>query len=75
VTLPAQSDMLEIETSKLALAKADNDKTKRFADKLIKDHTETSTELKALVDAERSRLPSPLASIALTRRSSTSLPS
>lgn len=50
VTLAAQSDMLEIETSKLALAKADNDKTKQFADKMIKDHTETSTELKALVD-------------------------
>ncbi len=50
VMLAAQSDMLEIETSKLALAKSDNPKTKQFAEKMIKDHTETSTELKALVD-------------------------
>jgi putative membrane protein len=49
VTLAAQSDMLEIESSKLALTKADSDKTKQFADKMIKDHTATSTELKALV--------------------------
>ena len=49
VTLAAQSDMLEIESSKLALTKADSAKTKQFADKMIKDHTATSTELKALV--------------------------
>jgi putative membrane protein len=49
VTLAAQSDMLEIESSKLALAKSDNAKTKQFADKMIKDHTATSNELKALV--------------------------
>lgn len=50
VSLAAQGDILEIETSKLALAKADNAKAKEFAEKMIKDHTETSTELKALVD-------------------------
>jgi putative membrane protein len=49
VTLAAQSDMLEIESSKLALTKADSAKTKQFADKMIKDHTATSTELKSLV--------------------------
>lgn len=49
VTLAAQSDMLEIESSKLALTKSDNAKTKQFADKMIKDHTATSNELKALV--------------------------
>jgi putative membrane protein len=49
VTLAAQSDMLEIETSKLALRKSESDKTKQFAERMIKDHTETSTELKALV--------------------------
>src|SRR4030095_15800369 len=51
VTLAAQSDMLEIESSKLALAKSDNAKTKQFADKMIKDHTATSNELKALVSS------------------------
>jgi putative membrane protein len=49
VSLAAQSDMLEIETSKLALTKSDSDKTKQFADRMIKDHTETSTELRSLV--------------------------
>lgn len=49
VTLAAQSDMLEIESSKLALTKSDNSKTKQFAERMIKDHTQTSTELKGLV--------------------------
>ena len=49
VNLAAQSDMLEIESSKLALAKSESDKTKQFADRMIKDHTATSTELKGLV--------------------------
>lgn len=49
VTLAAQSDMLEIQSSKLALTKSDNAKSKQFAEKMIKDHTETSTELKALL--------------------------
>jgi len=45
----AQSDMLEIASSKLALTKADSDKSKRFAEQMIKDHTATSEELKGLV--------------------------
>jgi len=49
VTEAAQSDMLEIATSKLALTKADNDKSKQFADRMIKDHTATSDELKSIV--------------------------
>ena len=48
VTQAAISDMAEIESSKLAVAKTDG-KTKAFAEKMIKDHTETSTELKGLV--------------------------
>ncbi len=49
VTRAAISDMAEIESSKLAMAKTDG-KTKAFAEKMIKDHTETSsTELKGLV--------------------------
>ena len=48
VTKAAISDMAEIESSKLAVTKTDG-KTKAFAEKMIKDHTETSTELKGLV--------------------------
>jgi len=48
VTKAAISDMAEIESSKLALAKTEG-KTKTFAEKMVKDHTETSTELKGLV--------------------------
>jgi putative membrane protein len=46
----AISDMFEIDSSKLAQAQADA-KTKIFAAKMITDHTETSTELKALVSS------------------------
>ena len=49
VTIVTQSDMLEIESSKLALQKSDSAKTKTFAQKMIDDHTATSTELKRLV--------------------------
>jgi putative membrane protein len=48
VTEAANSDMLEIESSKLVAAKSDT-KDKEFADRMIKDHTATSAELKALV--------------------------
>jgi putative membrane protein len=48
VTQAAISDMLEIETSKLAQARADV-KSRQFAGKMVKDHTRTSSELKALV--------------------------
>jgi putative membrane protein len=59
VTLAAQSDMLEIETSKLALSKSDSDKSKKFADKMIKDHTETSSELKTLVSSGKVQVSPP----------------
>lgn len=48
VTQAAQSDMLEIETSKLAQANG-NASIKSFADQMVTDHTKTSAELKALV--------------------------
>ena len=53
VTLAAQSDMLEIQSSKLALQKSDNAKTKTFAQKMIDDHTATSTELKGLLSSDK----------------------
>lgn len=48
VTQAAISDMAEIESSKLAVAKGDA-KDKAFAEKMIEDHTRTSAELKALI--------------------------
>ena len=59
VTIAAQSDMLEIESSKLALQKADNNKTKQFAEKMIKDHTDTSAELKGLVSSGKVKVNAP----------------
>lgn len=49
INAAAIGDLVEIEASKLALMKADNPKSKQFAQKMIDDHTETSKELKALV--------------------------
>ena len=48
VTEAANSDMLEIESSKLVAAEGDA-RDKAFADQMIKNHTATSAELKALV--------------------------
>jgi len=44
------SDMFEIESSKLALQKGD-DQTKTFAQQMITDHEKTSMELKALLSS------------------------
>ena len=61
VTIAAQSDMLEIESSKLALQKSDSAKTKTFAQKMIDDHTKTSTELKGLVSSGKVQVNAPAA--------------
>src|SRR3954468_20251560 len=45
----AISDMFEIQSSQLALAKQADADTKPFAEKMVQDHQKTSTELKALV--------------------------
>jgi putative membrane protein len=57
----AQSDMLEIQASQFVTPNADAD-TKPFADRMIRDHTETSNELKQLVQSGkvRAELPSTL---------------
>jgi putative membrane protein len=57
----AQSDMLEIESSKLALQKSDSDKTKKFAEQMVKDHTATSAELKGLVSGGKVKADAPAA--------------
>src|SRR6185312_16939560 len=61
VTLVAQSDMLEIQSSKVALQKSDSAKTKAFAQKMIDDHTKTSTELKGLVSSGKVKASAPSA--------------
>lgn len=48
VTMAANSDMLEIQSSQLVASKSDN-KDKVFAEHMIKDHTATSEKMKALV--------------------------
>ena len=50
VTKVAISDMMEIQSSELALSKQPDDDTKPFAEKMVQDHQKTSKELKALVD-------------------------
>ncbi|HVT54873.1 MAG TPA: DUF4142 domain-containing protein [Xanthobacteraceae bacterium] len=44
----AISDMFEIESSKLAQEKSTNDKTKKFAEQMVADHSKTSSELKSM---------------------------
>jgi len=61
VAAAAQSDMLEIASSKLALARSDSEKSKQFAEQMIKDHTETSTELKGLVAGGKTKVDLPAA--------------
>jgi putative membrane protein len=49
----AVSDMFEIQSSQIALAKQADADTKPFAEKMIQDHQKTSSELKALVEGGR----------------------
>jgi putative membrane protein len=45
----AMSDMFEIQSSQLAEQKSDDAPTKSFAQKMVTDHTKTSSEVKAMV--------------------------
>jgi len=54
VTKAAIGDLFEIESSKLAQERA-QPTGKTFADRMIKDHSETSAELKALVSSGKVR--------------------
>jgi putative membrane protein len=55
----AISDMFEIETSKIAQQKAD-EQSKTFASKMVKDHSEASAELKAIAAKANVEVPSAL---------------
>jgi putative membrane protein len=57
----AISDMMEIQSSELALSRQPDADTKPFAEKMVKDHQETSKELKALVDSGKVKVTLPTA--------------
>ena len=53
----AESGMLEIQASELAVQKAQHPEVKKFAEMMIKDHTEADKELKALAKNKGFQLP------------------
>jgi putative membrane protein len=57
----AISDMFEIQSSQLALAKEADADTKPFAEKMVQDHQKTSSELKAVVEGSMVKLTLPTA--------------
>jgi len=57
----AVSDMFEIQSSQIALAKQADADTKPFAEKMVQDHQKTSSELKALVDSGKVKTKLPTA--------------
>jgi putative membrane protein len=57
----AISDMFEIRSSRLALAKQPDKDTKPFAEKMIRDHQKTSNELKSLVGSGKVKAKLPTA--------------
>ena len=61
VNMVAISDMFEIQSSQLALAKQADAETKPFAEKMVQDHQKTSSELKAMVDGGKVKATLPTA--------------
>ena len=59
VTKVAVSDMFEIQSSKVASQKG-NANVKAFAERMIKDHTKTSEELKGMAGKAKAKLPTAL---------------
>jgi len=57
----AISDMMEIQSSELALSRQPDADTKPFAEKMVKDHQETSKELKGLVGSGKVKVTLPTA--------------
>jgi putative membrane protein len=55
------SDKMEIQSSQLALSRNPDSDTKPFAEKMVKDHQETSAELKAMVDGGKVKATLPTA--------------
>ena len=57
----AISDMFEVQSSQLALEKQPDRDTKPFAQKMVKDHQQTTKELKGLVDGGKVKATLPTA--------------
>jgi putative membrane protein len=55
--MSAQTDMAELQMSNLALQKSTDDKVKTLAQKLIDDHTKSSTAMKQLAQQKGVTLP------------------
>ncbi|HKO67755.1 MAG TPA: DUF4142 domain-containing protein [Burkholderiaceae bacterium] len=53
----AQSDVAEIKGGQVAKEKASSDAVKRFADKMVTDHTKTSGQMKAMAESRSVALP------------------
>jgi putative membrane protein len=60
INLAASSDMFEIQSSRLALQRSRNPATRRFAERMIAYHTQSSQRLDALAQAKGVVLPSGL---------------
>jgi putative membrane protein len=54
----ASSDMFEIQSSRLAQQKSQDQATKTFAAQMVADHTNTSTELKPMAQSANVEIPS-----------------
>ncbi len=50
VPMATSSNLLEIQSSELALQKASSDQVKQFAQQMIADHTKAGEEMKAALD-------------------------
>jgi len=61
VMMAAQSDMFEIESSQLALTKAENAEVKEFAQQMINDHTAQSKKLMTTAQAAGVDVPETMA--------------
>ncbi len=59
-TKTANGDMIEVETSKIALTKTKNAEVRKFAQMMITDHTKISSELKAWAGKTTVALPAAL---------------
>lgn len=60
VTKAAQSNMAEIELSKLALEKAESPQVREYAQRMVTDHTKASEELKTLAQKNNLQVPQEL---------------
>ncbi len=62
MTKAAQSDMTEIRTSKLALQRSQDKTVRNFAQKMIRDHTDSTTQLKQIAKRKGFTLPKSIGS-------------